>query len=87
MQVGKPCEWRGGGQGVGLLIHWFHSMLDTTAAVLYTSVWQGTSGVITEGAVTEEDNDVVGFKSGSFCNSIVWYIDRLDDRHLDSCLA
>lgn len=42
-----------------------HRLLNTTAAVLYTAAWQGTNGVITEGGVTEKDDDIVGFKSRS----------------------
>jgi len=42
---------------------WQNFLLNTTTAVLYTTAWQGTNGVITEGGVTEEDDDIVGFKS------------------------
>lgn len=41
-------------------------MLKTAAAVLYTTAWQSTNGVITEGGVTKQDNDVIGFKSKPF---------------------
>jgi len=42
---------------------WQSFMLNTTTAALYTTAWQGTNGVITEGGVTKEDDDIVGFKS------------------------
>ncbi|KAI9573886.1 glycoside hydrolase [Boletus coccyginus] len=42
---------------------WQNFMLNITTTVLYATAWQGTNGVITEGGVTEEDDDIVGFKS------------------------
>ncbi|KAN0088744.1 Glycoside hydrolase [Tylopilus felleus] len=56
-------------EGLSVLVNvthnesWQSFMLNTTAAVLHTTVWQGTNGVVTEGGYIQEDNDAVGFKS------------------------
>ena len=88
MKVGGACEWRRRVAMRGSLICGLHSMLNTTTAVLYTTAWQGTNGVITEGGVTGEDDDIVGFKSKSFCDLTLFNpVTRQDNRHPDSCLA
>ncbi|KAH0836489.1 hypothetical protein J3R83DRAFT_8123 [Lanmaoa asiatica] len=63
MKAGKACESQGGHHGWNHRVVGFNSMLNTAAAVFHTTVWQGTNGVITEGGVIAEDDDIVGFKS------------------------
>jgi hypothetical protein len=37
-------------------------LLDVVSATTKTTAWEGSDGIITEGADTTEDNDGVGFK-------------------------
>ncbi|KIJ61602.1 glycoside hydrolase family 76 protein [Hydnomerulius pinastri MD-312] len=43
--------------------NWSNLMLNMVSASTRTTAWQGSNGVITEGADTTENNDGVGFKS------------------------
>ncbi|KAF9068564.1 endo-1,6-alpha-mannosidase [Rhodocollybia butyracea] len=42
---------------------WTTLMTDIAAAAIKTSAWEGTNGIITEGASPTENNDDVGFKA------------------------
>ncbi|KAJ3823561.1 endo-1,6-alpha-mannosidase [Lentinula raphanica] len=43
--------------------NWKSLMTNITAAAVKSPVWQGSNGIITEGASTTSDNDGVGFKA------------------------
>ncbi|KAF5367312.1 hypothetical protein D9757_010100 [Collybiopsis confluens] len=64
-------------------IHFLRRMTNIAAAAIKSSVWEGSNGIITEGASPTANNDGVGFK-GKFSSIFIRGLDEVSVRSSDN---